>query len=75
MSHTTPPIWNYINVGDKQSVKKLSNSIMSVTETVTKRESVKEAKRYMLGNWEGIMRQYNLDAIWRARFLDVYFSI
>ncbi|NLO24868.1 MAG: hypothetical protein GX114_01815 [Clostridiales bacterium] len=58
MGYTTPIMWDYINSGDKDSVKELFKAIISTTEPETKKRAVQEARRYILGNWEGIMRQY-----------------
>ncbi|MGI6706891.1 MAG: UPF0236 family transposase-like protein [Clostridia bacterium] len=58
MGYTTPIMWAYINSGNKGSVKKLFNAIISTTESETKKRAVQEARRYILGNWKGIMRQY-----------------
>ena len=61
MSYTTPFMWDYTNAGDKDSVKELFKAIISSTESETKKRAVQEARRYILGNWEGIMRQYDAD--------------
>ncbi len=63
MDYTTPIMWDYINSGDKDSVKELFKAIISTTEPETKKRAVQEARRYILGNWEGIMRQYGADYI------------
>ncbi len=63
MGHTTPIMWNYINAGDKKSVKDLFRAIIKTTEPETKRKAVQEARGYILGNWDGIMRQYDEDYI------------
>ncbi len=63
MSYTTPIMWDYINAGDKDSVKELFKAIICATEPETKRRAVQEARRYILGNWEGIMRQYDADYV------------
>jgi hypothetical protein len=63
MNHTTSIMWNYIDAGDKKSVKELLNVIISATESESKRGAVQEAKRYILGNWKGIMRQYDSDYV------------
>lgn len=61
MGYTTPIMWRYINAGDKKSVKELFNAIISTTESETKKLAVEEARRYILGNWGGVMRQYEDD--------------
>jgi hypothetical protein len=63
MNHTTSIMWDYIDAGDKKSTRELLNVIISATESGTKRKVVQEAKRYILGNWEGIMRQYDADYV------------
>ena len=63
MDYTTSIMWSYIDAGDKQSVKELFNAIISTTEPETKRKSVQEARTYIIGNWEGIMRQYEADYV------------
>lgn len=61
MGYTTPIMWDYINSGDKESVKELFNAIINTTESDTKKRAVQEARRYILGNWKGIMHQYEAD--------------
>lgn len=39
---------------DKKMLKSVFKKILSLTESETKREAVKEARRYMLNNWDGI---------------------
>lgn len=63
MDYTTPIMWRYINAGDKKSVKELFKIIISTTEPESKRRAVEKARAYILGNWEGIMRQYDTDYI------------
>lgn len=59
----TPIMWRHINKGDRKKLKELFSAIIRVTESETKKESVKRAQKYMLGNWEGIKNQYNEDYI------------
>ena len=61
MGYTTPMMWNYINNNDQKSVRELFRAILNTTETDTKKQSVEEARRYILSNWEGIKKQYELD--------------
>lgn len=63
MPQTTAPLWNYINRHNKNHVIELLNFIIEETEVETKREAVKDSKRYILNNWEGIRQQYNVDYI------------
>ncbi|NLC11472.1 MAG: ISLre2 family transposase, partial [Firmicutes bacterium] len=61
MSHTTSIMWSYINNGDKKNFIKLTNAIISSTETDMKKKAVQGTKRYILTNWEGIMNQHKAD--------------
>ena len=63
MSYTTSIMWHYINRGDKNSLTDLFKVIIKDTEPETKRRSVQEARRYILGNWEAVMGQYEEDYI------------
>jgi len=63
MKGTHQMMWHYINTNQKKYVKDLFKVIIEETEAETKKEAVKEAKRYILNNWEGIMNQYNSDYI------------
>ena len=63
MKGTHQMMWHYINTNQKKYVKDLFKVIIEETEAETKKEAVKDAKRYILNNWEGIMNQYNLDYI------------
>lgn len=63
MCYTTPIMWSYINTGDKESVEDLFKVILSETKSRTKRKAVYDARRYILGNWAGIMRQYDRDYV------------
>jgi hypothetical protein len=54
-------MWKHINNGDKKKLQELFTQIINATEVETKRKSVREAKRYILGNWEGIRNQYEPD--------------
>jgi hypothetical protein len=61
MGYTTPIMWDYINKGDKKNTTELFKAIISSTATETKKKSVQEARRYILGNWQGIRNQYDAD--------------
>ena len=56
-------MWYYINAKRKDFAKDLFNVIIEETESETKVEAIKDAKRYILNNWEGIMNQYNTDYV------------
>lgn len=59
----TPIMWRHINNGDRKKLKELFTAIIKVTESETKKESVKKAQSYILGNWDGIINQYDEDYI------------
>ena len=61
MGYVTPIMWKHINAGDKKTVGELFKAIINITEPVTKKRSVQEVRRYILGNWEGIRNQYKAD--------------
>lgn len=63
LPYTTSPLWNYINRLEKENVKELFQVILEETEIETKRKSIKDCRRYILNNWEGIKNQYNEDYI------------
>jgi len=56
-------MWKHINNGDKEKTKELFAAIINATEIETKRKSVKEARKYILGNWDGIRNQYEPDYV------------
>lgn len=61
MSHTTTLMWRYINEGNKKRLVDLFTAIINGTETDTKRESVKDAKKYIMRNWTGVKNYYDKD--------------
>ncbi len=61
MNYTRKFMWEYINEGDLKNLKTLFEAILHETQEETKRQAVQEARRYILGNWEAIMNQYNRD--------------
>lgn len=63
LPHITSSLWHYINRLEKENVKELFKIILDQTESETKKESVKDSRRYILNNWEGIKNQYNDDYI------------
>jgi len=63
MADITPIMWKYINNGDKKKIKELFTAIISATEIETKKKAVREARNYILGNWDGIRKQYEPDYI------------
>lgn len=48
---------------NKEATKELLNIIIEETESETKKESVRDSKRYILNNWEGIKRRYEEEYI------------
>jgi len=58
MPYLEPMLWNYINRHNKKYVQDLFKIILEETESPTKKESIKESRRYILNNWGGIERQY-----------------
>lgn len=63
MPQTFKPLWNYINKHNKEHVRQLLNFIIEETESETKKEAVKNSKRYILNHWEGILRGYEKEYI------------
>lgn len=53
-------IWRAINEGDKERVKKVFDELIKAAEEEREKEKIKEAKKYILNNWEGI-KIYNED--------------
>ncbi|AAM23594.1 hypothetical protein M2349_002062 [Caldanaerobacter subterraneus subsp. tengcongensis MB4] len=47
-------IWRAINEGDKEGVKKVFDELIKAAEEEREKEKIKEAKKYILNNWEGI---------------------
>lgn len=63
LPHITHSLWNYINKLELENVKELFQVILEETEIDTKKEAVKDSRRYILNNWEGIKNQYKVDYI------------
>ncbi|ERM90685.1 hypothetical protein O163_14700, partial [Caldanaerobacter subterraneus subsp. yonseiensis KB-1] len=53
-------IWRAINEGDKEGVKKVFDELIKAAEEEREKEKIKEARKYILNNWEGI-KIYNED--------------
>jgi hypothetical protein len=47
-------IWRVINEGDKEGVKKIFDELIKAAEEEREKEKIKEARKYILNNWEGI---------------------
>ncbi len=47
-------IWRAVNRGSRKDVNAVFDKINAVTETESKRRSVEESRRYILGQWRGI---------------------
>lgn len=63
MDYTRAPLWHYITQGMRQATIDLFDVIIAETEDQPKRDTVKDAKRYVLNNWEAIQRQKGPDYI------------
>lgn len=61
IAHIAPIMWKHINNRDKKKLIDLFSEILMVTEPETKKKSVQDARRYILGNWEGVRNQYEAD--------------
>ncbi len=48
------PLWRFIRGGKKSFVIELIDFAIEITPSKSKKKSMKEAKRYILNNWEGI---------------------
>ncbi|SHD76538.1 ISLre2 family transposase [Schnuerera ultunensis] len=48
------PLWKFIRRGKKKFVIELIDFAIEITPTESKKKSMKDAKRYILNNWEGI---------------------
>jgi len=56
-------IWEAINEGDKKAIREIFKELLSVAETKVEKERIKEARRYILNNWEGIVIYKEEDVI------------
>jgi len=61
--YMTEYFWRYIKDNKKEDIRELFRIILEQTEEESKVQAVKKARRYILGNWEAIMRIYNEDYI------------
>ncbi len=48
------PLWRYLRRGKKKFTVELIDFAIEITPTESKKKSMKDAKRYILNNWEGI---------------------
>ncbi|NMA49828.1 MAG: hypothetical protein GX947_08725, partial [Tissierellia bacterium] len=48
------PLWKFIRRGKNKFVVELIDFAIEITPSESKRNSIKDAKRYILNNWEGI---------------------
>lgn len=60
---STPVMWGYINNGEQEKLKALFTAIIKATGIETKKKAVQDARRYILGNWDGIRNQYEPDYV------------
>lgn len=51
-------IWHYINDLNKKSVIGMLNVIIEQTEKESKKEAIKDSKKYIINNWKGIKNRY-----------------
>ena len=56
-------MWNHIDNRDKKSVTDIFKTIIKETEKDTKKKAVKDSKRYILNNWDGVITRYETDYI------------
>lgn len=56
-------LWQDIHSLDKNRVLKTLTKITKETESETKKESVKDTRKYIRNNWEGVVNRYNDDYI------------
>ena len=56
-------MWKHIDNQDKKSVTDIFNTIIKETEKDTKKNAVKDSKRYILNNWDGVITRYETDYI------------
>ena len=61
MPHTTHIMWKYINANEKEFTMELFDALFEESESETRKETVKEAKRYVKNHWTGIQNNYNED--------------
>lgn len=48
------PLWGYIRRGKKKFALELINFAIEITHSKNKKKSMRDAKKYILNNWEGI---------------------
>ena len=58
MKHTREVLWKYIRDLNKKGVKELLDFIIQNTEIDSKKESIRESKRYIMNHWQGIKRGF-----------------
>jgi len=61
MPHTTHVMWKYINANEKKFTMDLFDALLEEVESESRKETVKEAKRYVKNHWTGIQNNYNED--------------
>ena len=59
----TMELWKNINKRDKKETMKLLSKIIKETEIETKKEAIKNVKKYITRNWEGIENRYEKEYI------------
>lgn len=48
------PLWKFIRKGNKESAIELIDFAIEITPSKSKKKSMRDAKKYILNNWEGI---------------------
>lgn len=61
MPYTTHHMWKYINAGEKEFAKQLFDILIDEADNETRKETIKQAKRYVINQWQGILNNYNED--------------
>ncbi len=63
MPHTTKILYNYVFDLNLNAATDLLNVIISATENQSKRDSIRQTKRYIINNWDGIVRMQEKEYI------------
>ncbi|WP_350344234.1 ISLre2 family transposase [Proteinivorax tanatarense] len=63
MNEARKLLWKHIHRKDKEAVEVLLDTIIYETDLDTKRAAVRECKKYILNNWEGILKSFDKDYI------------
>ena len=58
-----PDLWKNINTCNLKGLKKTFKDLISDTENENKIKEIKECRKYINNNWEGIVNYYNYDKV------------